>query len=123
MIPTTIMQGLNNASNDVKQAVAVSSIFWSHKRTEFPVLILRSLVPLLVNGTKEKNSAVRVNSEQALVALLKLKENDSTVYQKCLKSLVSGAAESLQDCVGKMKKVIAKCDLKEEEFDDTLLSG
>lgn len=113
---------MNNSSNDVKQAVAVSSIFWSHKRSEFPTLILRSIVPQLVNGTKEKNSAVRVNSEQALVALLKLKENDSPVYQKCFKTLDSGAAGALQDCVSKMKKAIAKCDLKEEDFDETILS-
>ena len=113
---------MNNASNDVKQAVAVSTTFWSHKRTEFPTLILRSIVPQLVNGTKEKNSAVRVNSEQALVAMLKLKEENSSVMQKCLKTLDSGAAESLQDCIAKMKKVIAKCDLKEDEFDETLLS-
>lgn len=108
----------------MKQAVAVSTIFWSNRRDDFPIILIRSLVPLLVNGTKEKNTAVRVNSEQALIAMLKLKDVDSSsVYQKCLKTLDSGAAGSLQDCVAKMKKVIAKCEIKEEEFDDTLPSN
>lgn len=107
----------------MKQSVAVSTIFWSNRRDDFPVILIRSLVPLLVNGTKEKNTAVRVNSEQALIAMLKLKEADSSVYQKCLKTLDSGASGSLQDCVTKMKKAIAKSDIKEEEFDDTLPSN
>ena len=113
---------MNNANNDVKQAVATSSIFWSHKRFEFPNLILRCLVPLLVNGAKEKNSAVRVNSEQALICLLKLKDPESPVYLKCLSVLDSGAVESLQDCMAKIKKTIAKFEYKEDEFDDTLIS-
>lgn len=87
-----------------------------------PVSILRSLVPLLVNGTKEKNSVVRVNSEQALVALFNLKDSDSNLLNKCIKCLDAGAAESLQDCVLKIRRNISKIDLKEEKFDDTLLS-
>jgi hypothetical protein len=113
---------MNNQSNDVKQTVALASTYWSHKRSDFPILIFKSIVPTLVNGTKEKNSAVRVYSEQALIAMLKLKEADSAVYQKCLKTLDTGAAEALQDSVARLKKTIAKCDLKDEEFDETMLS-
>ncbi|XP_017487346.1 PREDICTED: eIF-2-alpha kinase activator GCN1-like [Rhagoletis zephyria] len=116
-------RGMNNSNNDVKQAVAVSTIFWANRRSEFPIILYRTIVPLLVNCCKEKNTAVRVHAEQALVAMLKLKDPESPVYQKCLKALDSGAAGSLADCVAKMKKAIAKCEIKEEEFDDTLPSN
>ncbi|KAI2804204.1 eIF-2-alpha kinase activator GCN1 [Blomia tropicalis] len=112
---------MNHTSNDVKQALSSSVLHWCINQTEFPIIIYRSLVPMLVNGTKEKNSAVRVGAEQALIGLLNLKDPDSPVYQKCVKSLDSGAAESLQDCVLKIKKNVIKCDIKPEELDDTLL--
>ena len=112
---------MNHTSNEVKQALSSSVLHWCINQTEFPIIIYRSLVPMLVNGTKEKNSAVRVGAEQALIGLLNLKDPDSPVYQKCVKSLDSGAAESLQDCVLKIKKNVIKCDIKPEELDDTLL--
>lgn len=112
---------MNSAHNEVKQAVVSSTIFLSKNHSDLPTAILRSLVPLLVNGTKEKNSVVRLNSEQALVALLNLKESESFMFKKSLKCLDSGAVDSLQDCVSKIRRNISKIDLKEEVFDETLL--
>lgn len=67
---------------------------------------------------------VRVNSEQALVAFLKLKSGDD-VLQACLSALDSGAVESLQDCITKtLKKAMTQPlhEIKDDEFDDTLLT-
>jgi hypothetical protein len=84
--------------------------------------MFKTLVPLLVNGTKEKNTMVRANSEHALITFLKIRINDEVV-QNCLSCLDSGATESLQDCINKnLKKIAAQQpEPKEEEFDDTLL--
>lgn len=112
---------MNHSHNDVKQTVATSTIFWSQTRKEIPSSLLRSIVPMLVNGTKEKNTMVRVHSEQALITLLRLKAPESGIYQKCLDALDLGAVQSLEDCVVKIKKNLGKIDFKEEEFDDTLL--
>ena len=39
--------------------------------------VVRALVPMLVMGSKEKNAAVKSYSEQALVCLLRLRQDDS----------------------------------------------
>ena len=46
------------------------------KGTLLPVEIAKPLIPMLVNGTKEKNQVVRSSAEMALVAMLQLKEGD-----------------------------------------------
>lgn len=73
---------MNHPSNDIKQLAAQMCLYIAKALTDkqLPHPIIKSLVPMLVNGTKEKNTAVRANSEQALVALLRLRQEDST-YQ------------------------------------------
>ena len=44
---------------------------------------LRVLVPMLVNGTKEKNSAVKSSSETALVAVMAMRHGGEG-QKKCL---------------------------------------
>lgn len=113
---------MNHSSNEVKQAVAISTIYFSKKyKGEIPVTLFKTLTPLLVNGTKEKNTAVKINSEIALVTFLKLRENEE-VAQLCVNTLDVGARESLQDCLNKsLKKIASQPEPKEEEFDDTYL--
>ena len=116
---------MNHSSNEVKQTVAISTAYLSKWVTaSVPPTLFKTIVPLVVNGTKEKNTMVRANSEQALVAFLKLKSGDE-VLQACLSALDPGAAESLQDCINKTLKKVAtqpSHELNEEEFDDTLLT-
>lgn len=113
---------MNHSSNEVKQIVAASTIFFTKSYpSPVPISLLKTLVPLLVNGTKEKNTMVKVNSEQALVTFLRLRASDE-VAQTCLGALDAGAKESLQDCISKvLKKIAAQPEPKEEEFDDTFL--
>lgn len=83
--------------------------------------LLRPLLPTLVNGTKEKNSVVKANSELALVAVLRLRQGDD-FQQKCMAMLDVGARESLSDVIGKvLHKIANQPESKEEELDDTLL--
>ena len=56
--------------------------------------VVRALVPMLVMGSKEKNAAVKSYSEQALVCLLRLRQDDSMLNvctcsrTSCVNSLV-----------------------------------
>ena len=62
---------------------------------------------MLVNGTKEKNSAVKSTSESALVALLHLRDEDKTGQNKCLQVLDTGAKDALQDVITKVKSYLS----------------
>lgn len=71
---------MKHESNDVKQLSAQIVILISKSSpSAVGVPLLRTLVPMLVMGTKEKNAAVRSYSEQGLVALLRLRRDDSTL--------------------------------------------
>lgn len=113
---------MNNTSNDVKQTLARSVLYWSSKHRKYHHILIELLVPRLVNGTKERNNPVRIDSEQALISLLKLKDPESDMYKVALKYLNEGASQAMQDTVAKIKKSFGKFnDYKEEEFDDTLV--
>lgn len=66
----TVARSINSSDNDVKLACT----------NGLPHLVglkpvdLKFVVPMLVNGTKEKNSAVRATSEEALAYLLQLRD-------------------------------------------------
>lgn len=69
---------MNNTSNDVKQLLARVCI---HLARNIPPAkmspeLLKSLLPMLVNGTKEKNGYVKANSELALIAVLRLRQGE-----------------------------------------------
>ncbi|XP_008548705.1 eIF-2-alpha kinase activator GCN1 [Microplitis demolitor] len=127
-IPQTILtpfvRSMNNNSNEVKQLLARVCI---HLARNIPPErmsgdLLKSLLPMLVNGTKEKNGYVKANSELALIAVLRLKTGDEE-HQRCVALLDPGARESLSDVVSKvLRKVLSQPEGKMEELDDTLLT-
>lgn len=127
-LPTAIIvpfvRAMNHASNEVKQLLAKTCTYLAKvvPAENVPAELLRPLLPMLVNGTKEKNGYVKSNSESALVAILRLRTGDE-VQQKCLQLLESGARESLSEVVSKvLRKAAVQPIGKEEELDDTLLS-
>ena len=69
---------MNNNSNDVKQLLARVCIHLARNipSDKMSPELLKSLLPMLVNGTKEKNGYVKANSELALIAVLRLKQGD-----------------------------------------------
>ncbi|KAH8275070.1 hypothetical protein KR018_005723 [Drosophila ironensis] len=119
-----LCRAMNHNSNDVKQLVAKSCTHLSKKLTKDRINldVLKYLVPTLVNGTKEKNGYVKSNSELALISILRLKDDNSTLI-KISNVLESGARESLNDVVAKVsKRSVSQSVVKEEELDDTLLT-
>ncbi|GIX96451.1 eIF-2-alpha kinase activator GCN1 [Caerostris darwini] len=118
---TTFAKSMNHSTNEVKQAVALTVHFLA-RNVNLPTYFLKTVVPHLVNGTKEKNTIVKSNSEFALVTLLGLRTNDEKA-QVCLNAMDTGAREALQDVITKvLKKVSSQPEPKEEDLDDTLLT-
>ena len=97
---------------------------------------------MLVNGCKERNTLVKTNSELALVTLLRMRRDESTLQvrppsccsprsessriklhdcgclQDTLESLDPGMRDSLRDVVPRLKKVAQQTE-KKENIDDT----
>ncbi|XP_012231678.1 stalled ribosome sensor GCN1 [Linepithema humile] len=123
-ILSPFVRSMNNNSNDVKQLLARVCI---HLARNIPPEnmspeLLRALLPMLVNGTKEKNGYVKANSELALIAVLRLRQGEEE-HQRCMAFLDAGARESLSDVVSKvLRKVLSQPEGKIEELDDTLLT-
>lgn len=124
LVLTPYVRSINHSSNEVKQLLVkycsyLAKVVPADKTTQE---FLRPVIPMLVNGTKEKNGYVKSNSEIALIAILRLRSGDD-VHQKCLQILDSGARDSLNEVVSKVLRKVATQPIgKEEELDDTLLS-
>jgi hypothetical protein len=74
----------------------------------------------LINGTKEKNSAVRASSEQALVALLRLRYGQDHMTTRT-SGLDAGPRGALNDIMKALTKVAAQSEPKEEEMDNSIV--
>ncbi|XP_050428073.1 eIF-2-alpha kinase activator GCN1 isoform X2 [Adelges cooleyi] len=126
IIPSQILSPfirlMNQASNEVKQLVAHICLYLGKSNITLSSEFLKSVIPMLVNGSKEKNCYVKSNSEIALIAVLKLQQGD-TILQACLNLLDIGAREALNDVINKvLRKVSLQVDSKVEEPDDTLIT-
>ncbi|XP_012138451.2 lethal (3) 80Fj isoform X2 [Megachile rotundata] len=123
-ILSPFVRSMNNNSNDVKQLLARVCIHLARNipPEKMSPELLKSLLPMLVNGTKEKNGYVKANSELALIAVLRLRQGEEE-HQRCMAFLDAGARESLSDVVSKvLRKVLSQPEGKIEELDDTLLT-
>ncbi|XP_011149210.1 eIF-2-alpha kinase activator GCN1 [Harpegnathos saltator] len=123
-ILSPFVRSMNNNSNDVKQLLARVCIHLARNilPEKMSPELLRALLPMLVNGTKEKNGYVKANSELALIAVLRLRQGEEE-HQRCMAFLDAGARESLSDVVSKvLRKVLSQPEGKIEELDDTLLT-
>ncbi|VVC28179.1 Hypothetical protein CINCED_3A005946 [Cinara cedri] len=126
MIPLQLLSPfirlMNQSSNEVKQLVSHICSHLGKSNVTLSPEFLKSIIPMLVNGTKEKNCYVKSNSEIALVAVLKLQHGDANL-QACLNLLDTGAREALNDVINKvLRKVSIQMDTKVEELDDTLIT-
>lgn len=127
-IPPTVLtayvKSMNHISNEVKQLLAKTCIYLAKVVPQEKASndFLKALIPMLVNGTKEKNGYVKSNSEIALVNILRLK-NGEEVYQQVLQILDAGARDSLSDVVTKVaNRALAPSFGRDEDIDDTLLT-
>jgi hypothetical protein len=126
-IPASVLspyvKSMNHISNEVKQLLAKTIIFLAKSvpQEKTSPELLKALIPMLVNGTKEKNGYVKSNSEIALISILRLKTGDE-IQQKVLQLLEPGARDSLNDVISKvLYRAVAPAG-KDEEIDDTILS-
>lgn len=69
---------MNNSYNEVKQLLGRVCVHLAKTvpSDKMAPELLKLLLPMLVNGTKEKNGYVKASSEIALIAVLRLKEGD-----------------------------------------------
>lgn len=121
---TPFVRTMNHSSNDVKQLVGRVCSYLARvvPSEQTSPEYLRLAIPMLVNGTKEKNGYVKANSELALVAALGLRHGEDA-YTRCAALLDPGAKESLADVVSKvLKKVAMMPEGKEEDLDETILT-
>lgn len=120
---TAFVKSMNHISNEVKQLLAKTCIHLAkvvpQEKTSGD--FLKTLIPMLVNGTKEKNGYVKSNSEIALVSILRLNKGEE-VYQKVLQLLDAGARDSLSDVVTKVLHRALAPSGKDDNIDDTLLT-
>lgn len=70
---------MNQTSNEVKQLVAHICLYLGKSEVTLSPEFLKLVLPMLVNGSKEKNCYVKSNSEIALIAVLKLQQGDATL--------------------------------------------
>lgn len=124
MLLTPFVKAMNHQSHEVKQTLAKTCIYLAKKVPTDKVTpeLMKMLIPMLVNGTKEKNGYVKSNSEIALVEILRLRGGEETL-QKCLTLLDVGARDSLNEVVSKvLRKVMVQYVEKEDDLDDTIVS-
>lgn len=123
IIVNAFTRAMNHNSNEIKQLVAKSCnhIAKSLNADQITPELIKYLIPMLVNGTKEKNGYVKSNSEIALISILRLRE-DEMIYNNVCQILDAGARDSLCEVVSKvLRKAAVQPAGKDEELDDTLL--
>lgn len=115
-------KSMNHSSNEVKQMIAILSTHIAKKYPSLPEEFLKPILPMLVNGTKEKNSLVKSSSEFALVALLHLRDENDDLVDSITNVLdAGGARDALQDVVSKvLRRVANQPEGIEEVIDDTI---
>eukprot|EP00090_Calanus_glacialis_P034085 TRINITY_DN5691_c0_g1_i1.p1 TRINITY_DN5691_c0_g1~~TRINITY_DN5691_c0_g1_i1.p1 ORF type:complete len:2002 (-),score=813.41 TRINITY_DN5691_c0_g1_i1:71-5326(-) len=121
-ILSPMVKTMNHPSNDVKVLVAQMTSHLGHCQPSLlPSTLLKSLLPMLVNGTMEKNSMVKSCSETALVDVLLMRKGPQGQNQ-ALSLLDSGARDTMNDIISKsLIKLATQPEGKEMVLDDTLL--
>ncbi|XP_047528363.1 eIF-2-alpha kinase activator GCN1 [Vanessa atalanta] len=123
-ILSQFVRSMNHSSNEVKQLMARACTLVGREGAlqarGAGADVLRALLPALVNGTKEKNTYVRANSEIALRAVLRLPQDDA-FHQQCMSLLEEGMREALSDVVTRVLRR-AVVDGRDEDLDCTLIT-
>lgn len=129
-VPMSLLQPfaklINHNSNEVKQGMCQACQYAAESLAAangslLPIDVARPLIPMLINGTREKNQVVRSSAEMALIALLQLKEGDQGI-QVMLSALEGGGRESLNDVINKCLRRATYIPVTPAEIDPTLLT-
>uniref|UniRef100_A0A0N5CD70 Translational activator GCN1 n=1 Tax=Strongyloides papillosus TaxID=174720 RepID=A0A0N5CD70_STREA len=106
----------NNCDKDLLQVLAKTI---NHNSNDIKRLVA-AIVPSLINGTKERNLAVRVSSEYALLEVFKLRKSDN-IYEEYVNILSGGVKAVLVDTYQKqLVKALKNNDDSLESLDNML---
>ncbi len=106
----------------------------------FEIHILKVFIPMLMNGTREKDATVRLRSEEAIINMLHLKENEQLfkvnnfcnqfkfkfnsflLFKQCLETM-DVIKETFSDCVKGLSKESYKTNISIDKclLDETLI--
>ncbi|XP_078730009.1 LOW QUALITY PROTEIN: stalled ribosome sensor GCN1 [Lampetra fluviatilis] len=120
---TVLVKGLQHQSSEVRLVAAQVSC-WVHRAPGPEAADAGAAKPLLkalLDGYKDKNTAVRAASELALVSLLRLRHGDATC-QAMSKELDPTSLELLNDCCKRSLRKLASQPEPSEHIDDTILT-
>ncbi|UMM21336.1 hypothetical protein L5515_003059 [Caenorhabditis briggsae] len=115
---SSVARSLNHASVDVRKSAAIAMGHVGYKN-DLPNDVLKLIVPQLINGCKESNSAVRAASELALVHALKMVENEDRfeAYRNTLEGVVQ---RNLDETRVSLARVVRAGDVDLEPLDNIL---
>ncbi|CAI4227723.1 unnamed protein product [Auanema sp. JU1783] len=107
---SSFSKAINHQVVDVRKiaAIALGHVF-AEREGNFKTEYLKTIVPQLVNGSKESNSAVRSASELALLYALNLKQGEE-FFKKYADTLEGPAAGVLNECLPCLQRVIKNGD-------------
>ncbi|XP_024130877.1 eIF-2-alpha kinase activator GCN1 [Oryzias melastigma] len=122
-IITQFVKCLQNQSSDIR-LVSERMLWWVFKEPSTPSMeagLIKPLLKVLLDNTKDKNTTVRAQSEHTIVNLLRLRHGEETL-QSVTAILDSASNDLLSECHRRSLKKIASLPDSNEEVDDTILT-
>ncbi|EFO26464.2 hypothetical protein LOAG_02023 [Loa loa] len=104
---SSVVRAINHPVNEVK---CVSALGIHHIASrKLSINEMKIIVPMMLNGIKERNSAVRAACEQALIALFRLR-NENPRYDDYLSTVEGAARDVLADAYKTLQKILKQPD-------------
>ncbi|MCP9259641.1 hypothetical protein DINM_002573 [Dirofilaria immitis] len=114
---SSVVRAINHADNEVK-CVAALGIHHIALR-KLSINEMKIIVPMMLNGIKERNNTVRAACEQTLVALFKFR-NENPTYDYYLSTVEGAARDVLIDAYKTLQRVLKQPDPGLEPLSDII---
>ncbi|KAL4003546.1 HEAT repeat family protein [Acanthocheilonema viteae] len=114
---SSVVRAINHPINEVK-CVAALGIHYIASRI-LSINEMKVIVPMMLNGMKEKNSAVRAACEQTLIALFRLRDEDPR-YDDYLSTVEGAARDVLVDAYKILQRILKQPDPGLEPLSDII---
>ncbi|XP_043924837.1 eIF-2-alpha kinase activator GCN1 [Protopterus annectens] len=115
-------KSLQHQSSDIR-LIAVKMIWWANREPvrASPPQVIKPLLKVLLDNTKDKNTSVRAYSEQAIVNLLQMRSGEE-LFQNVSKILDVASLDLLNDVYRRSLKKLAGQQDSNDQIDDTILT-